>query len=311
MTTMTEELTSGTDDQSTVNHATPAGMTLQDNLAVPVQPRRGSGWRREPGVSYLVCLDVDGTLVNHDGQMSDRVHDAVTRVVEAGHHVVIATGRSKGATLPVINRVGVERGWAVCSNGGITLELGPDLPDHYRVADRVVFSPRPALEALRRILPAAKFALEAPDGTFYATERFQDSSFGGQTVAVSFQELLDMDAVRLVMYSPENTTEDFSEAIREAGLSGVTYSVGWSAWLDVAAQGVSKATALEAVRQRLGVDRAHTVAVGDGRNDIEMLTWADRGVAMGQAPDEVAEVAREVVGTVEEDGVAEALAPLF
>jgi len=116
--------------------------------------------------------------------------------------------------------------------------------------------------------------------------------------------MLDATAVRVVVFSSENTSDEFNEAIRHIGLSGVTYSVGWTAWLDIAAEGVTKASALEALRQKLGTDVSNTVAVGDGRNDIEMLTWAGRGVAMGQAPDEVIAVADEVTASVLDDGAA-------
>ena len=88
------------------------------------------------------------------------------------------------------------------------------------------------------------------------------------------------------------------------GLSGVTYSVGWTAWLDIAAEGVTKASGLESLRRERGFGIRETVAVGDGRNDIEMLAWAGRGVAMGQAPDEVKAVADEITAHVDEDGLA-------
>ena len=58
------------------------------------------------------------------------------------------------------------------------------------------------------------------------------------------------------------------------------------------------------MRELLGVDPAHTVAIGDQRNDLEMLRWAALGVAMGQAPPEVVEAADEQTLTVEEDGLA-------
>ena len=57
----------------------------------------------------------------------------------------------------------------------------------------------------------------------------------------------------------------------------------------------------------LGVDAADVLAIGDGRNDIEMLTWAGRGVAMGQGPQVVREIADHVTGRVDEDGAAEEL----
>ncbi len=68
--------------------------------------------------------------------------------------------------------------------------------------------------------------------------------------------------------------------------------------------------ALELLRRRIGSDPALTVAVGDGRNDIEMLEWAARGVAMGQAPEEVRSAATEVTGSVYDDGAAKVLRSL-
>jgi hydroxymethylpyrimidine pyrophosphatase-like HAD family hydrolase len=125
-----------------------------------------------------------------------------------------------------------------------------------------------------------------------------------ESIGVDFQTMLDSTAVRVVVFSSENTSEEFNAAIRHVGLSGVTYSVGWTAWLDIAAEGVTKASALEALRLQLGTDPDNTLAIGDGRNDIEMLTWAGRGVAMGQAPDEVLAAADEVTASVLDDGAA-------
>lgn len=285
-------------------------MTIMTDFVYPGTDDRNMAentWVLEPGVQYLVALDVDGTLVDHDGFMSPQVKEAASAVVAAGHHVVIATGRSRGATLPVCEQLGLTSGFAVASNGAITLELDPDLPDYYGVLDAVTFSPEMALGALKNALPTAKFAIETADGRFFSTERFQDRSFGIQALGTDIHHLMQLEAVRLVVHSSEDTTENFSRAIEAAGLHGVAYSVGWSAWLDIAASGVSKATALEQVRRRLGVDSAHTVAVGDGRNDIEMLRWAARGVAMGQAPEEVIAVAGEVTADVYRDGVARVL----
>jgi len=116
--------------------------------------------------------------------------------------------------------------------------------------------------------------------------------------------------VRVVVFSTDSSAEEFGDAVTSIGLHGVTYSVGWTAWLDIAAAGVTKATALEVLRQRLGTAPDLTVAVGDGRNDIEMLQWAARGAAMGQAPDEVRSAASEVTGSVYDDGAAKVLRSL-
>lgn len=260
---------------------------------------------------YLLALDVDGTLVDHDGAMSDVVRDAARAVAEAGHRIILATGRSLGATLPIVKSLGLEHGFTVCCNGGVTVRLDPTCSGHYEVLNRVTFDPAPALTALRRELPSAKYALEDDAGNFLSTERFQDSSFGIEARGVDFQELLSATAVRVVVYSTDDNPEEFARAIDAVGLHGVTYSVGWSSWLDIAASGVTKATALENLRRRLDIDPARTLAIGDGRNDVEMLTWAARGVAMGQAPDEVAAVADEVTASVYDDGAAKILAGLL
>jgi Cof subfamily protein (haloacid dehalogenase superfamily) len=281
MTTMTEPAVSGNDDQ------------------------------RNPHTKYLIALDVDGTLVDHDGRMSPAVRQAAHDVVAAGHEVIIATGRSLGALLPVIEMIGLESGYGVCSNGGVTVRLDPALDLGYEVINRETFNPRGALLALRDRIPGARFALEDAEGNFLSTERFQDPSFGIEARGVDFHHLLDTEAVRVVVNSAETSTTEFSAAIARAGLQGVTYSVGWTAWLDIAAAGVTKATALEKLRAGLGHDPAGTVAVGDGSNDIEMLAWAARGVAMGQALPEVRSAANEVTGSVYEDGAATVLRSLL
>ncbi|MEV7634756.1 HAD family hydrolase [Pseudarthrobacter enclensis] len=263
------------------------------------------------GRRLMVALDVDGTLVDHDGHMSPAVRESAQAVVEAGHEVMIATGRSLNATLPIVEKIGVERGYAVCCNGGVTLRLHPELDGGYEVIHKATFDPAPALRALRERLPSAKYALEDADGNFLSTERFQDASFGVEAIGVDFQTMLDAMAVRVVVFSTENTPEEFNEAIEHIGLAGVTYSVGWTAWLDIAAAGVTKASALEDLRLQLGIDPTRTVAVGDGRNDIEMLGWAGRGVAMGQAPEEVIAVADEVTKSVYDDGAAHVLRSLL
>lgn len=279
----------------------------QETVRPPAQVR----WNKEAGVKYLVALDVDGTLVDHDGHMSEEVKETVRRVAREGHHVVVSTGRSKGATLPVVELTDIESGYAVSSNGGVTMEIDRRHAGGYKIVDAVTFRPAKALAALHDKLPGAKFALEAADGSFYSTEHFQDRSFGMEAQTVSLEELLDMEAVRVVVFSTETDIDSFARIIDEVGLHGVTYSVGWTPWLDIAAHGVSKASALEQIRKRLGVDPAHTIAMGDGRNDIEMLEWAARGIAMGQAPEEVIGVASEVTSSVYDDGAAHVLRTLL
>ncbi|WP_331715508.1 HAD-IIB family hydrolase [Tessaracoccus coleopterorum] len=81
-------------------------------------------------------------------------------------------------------------------------------------------------------------------------------------------------------------------------------STSGAPFLEVAAGGVNKATGLEKLCGRLGIDRSEVIAFGDNNNDVEMLGWVGHGVAMGNALPEVAGLADEVTLSNDEDGVA-------
>lgn len=260
------------------------------------------------GHRVLIGLDVDGTLVDHEGVMDPVVHDVLQVVREAGHHPVVATGRSLGATLPIVELAGVTDGWSVSSNGAVTTRItGPGEGD-FEVTDTVTFDPEQALRALHEAVPTARFAVERHDGSFHATQSFQDLSFGLQTEHAPFEDLLnERDVVRVVVTAPDMSTEEFGAIVAEAGVHGCQYAIGWSSWLDMSAPGVTKAFALEALREKLGVHPAHTLAIGDGSNDVEMLRWAGVGIAMGQAPEHVKDAANATTFDVKEHGAAHVL----
>ncbi len=259
---------------------------------------------------HLVCLDIDGTTVNHEGALSEPVREAVRRVADAGHHVTIATGRAIIGTLPVLDRLGLTTGFAVCANGAVTLRLDPSLDDGYEIIEAVTFDPGPALTLLREEFPSALIAVEELGVGFKVSAPFPDGELDGTPRVVSFEELMATPVTRLTIRDPESTSEEFMERTERIGLHGVEYAVGWSAWLDINPEGVSKAAALEGIRRRLEVEPMHTLAVGDQRNDLEMLRWAARGVAMGNAPDEVKAAADEVTGHVDDDGLLAVLLTL-
>jgi hydroxymethylpyrimidine pyrophosphatase-like HAD family hydrolase len=262
------------------------------------------------GVPRAVALDVDGTILDHDGRLSERVRDAVTSVVASGVHVVLSTGRSLVATLPVLDQLGLTSGYAVTSNGAVSVRLDPELEDGYEVVDLVTFDPAPALLMLREHLPSAVYAVEDLGSGFRITAPFPDGELIGRVEVVPFDTLLEQPATRVVVRSPEHTPADFLALVERLGLHGGSYTVGWTAWLDIAPEGVSKAHGLAVVADRLGLVAADVLAVGDGRNDLEMFGWAGRSVAMGQAPDEVRAAADEVCRGVLDDGLADVLSEL-
>ena len=258
----------------------------------------------------LIALDIDGTVLLEEGVITDPVLAAVARVRDAGHEVMLATGRSVALTLPIVKRLAIAPEFVVCSNGAITLRRDVDAPDGYRREFVETFNPREVLIRIRKSLEAAHYAVEDDDGAYRYTGSFPEGTLGTRSQHVSFDELLTEPVTRVVVISPEHAIEDFLAVVGQMGLHRVSYNVGWTAWLDIAPDGVNKSTALERVRELLGIPRARVIAIGDGRNDIDMLEWAaqgGRGIAMGQAPDEVMAVANEVTGSELQDGVASVL----
>jgi Cof subfamily protein (haloacid dehalogenase superfamily) len=275
----------------------------------PTQP----GQPGQPGqpVPYLVAIDVDGTVLRMDGTIAPRVLDAVTAVRAAGHHVVLATGRSVISAGPIAQRLGLTTGPAVCSNGAVTVRMDPAAENGYEVVDTITFDPEPALRILQAELPDAAYAVEDVGRGFFVSKPFPPDEIEGVHVVVDFEHLCTLPATRVVIRSPDHTQADFHAMVERIGLHEVSYSVGWVAWLDLNPKGVSKATGLEEVRQRLGVPAERTVAIGDGRNDLEMLAWAGRGVAMGNADDVVRAAADEVAPALADDGAAVVLESLL
>lgn len=250
----------------------------------------------------LVALDLDGTVVAPDESISPRVRGAVAAVVAGGVPVVLSTGRSVLGTRPVAAALGLRDGWLVCSNGTVIATLDPPV-----VTDTVTFDARPAVQMLRRELPGALIAVEELGVGYRVSAPFPPGELTGEQVVLDVDALVDEPVTRVVLRSPEHESEHFLEIVARLGLQDVSYAVGYDAWLDLAPMGVNKASALATVCARMGVDASQVLAVGDGRNDLEMLRWAGVGVAMGHSPAEVQDAADLVTDGFDDDGCATAL----
>ncbi|MEV4777130.1 HAD family hydrolase [Microbacterium sp. LWH12-1.2] len=259
------------------------------------------------GTPWLVGLDVDGTILLQDETMSPGVPEAVARLRDLGHVVTIATGRSWMGTQRYVEELGLTPEYVVCSNGAVTMRRTGDAWERWHVE---TFDPSTVLSLLRERLPDARYMVELGSGQRLYTAQLDDWTLDGGR-QVLFEELGAAPVSRIVVVSPGHDEDDFHRLVADAGLNEVSYAIGWTAWLDIAPQGVDKGTAMERVRARLGIDGQQVLVAGDGRNDIGMFGWAlgvgGRAVAMGQAPDVVKDAAGEITGDVADGGLATAL----
>ena len=254
----------------------------------------------------LIALDIDGTLVGFDERFHPGTREAVRDAVAAGARVVLATGRGWHATRPVFDALGLPPGPAVASNGAVLISYPPVV-----VEDVVTFDPAAVIEQVAREHPRALLAVEIVGRGYKVSRPFPAGELGGHVEVVGLDELASEPVTRLVVRDPEASDAEFVELAERMGLEGVSYSIGYTAWLDIAPDGVDKARGLAIVARGLGLSPADVLAVGDGRNDIEMLQWAGRGVAMGGAPDEVLAVADSVTSPFEQGGLVRELRRWF
>jgi hydroxymethylpyrimidine pyrophosphatase-like HAD family hydrolase len=212
----------------------------------------------------------------------------------------------------VVRDLGIEFGVVVSSNGAVTVELDNAHPKGFKMTDIVTFDPAEILTQLIEHLPEAHFAVEDIDGSYRFHRPFPTYALGDQNFETPLEQLMHHPVSRVVVLSPKHEVEDFLGLISKIGLSSVSYAIGYTAWLDISPQGVTKASALENQREKLGIQKHQVLVMGDGRNDIEMFQWAKAGgglaFAMGQAPEEVQLAATDVTSSVTDDGVARVLA---
>ncbi len=281
------------------------------------------------GSELLIGLDIDGTLLRHDTSLSERVARAYRAHVDAGTHIMLVTGRGIAGTQVALRQLEVHSGYAVCSNGAILIHVGElplndagipvdpffgeVQPAHEDVCEGLppvqiirthTFDPSETISALVSEIPEAMLAVESVTEPRRLTAEFPPGELSGKSQIVDVKELAVSSTTRLTVRVPSMSSQELLARVGSLGLRGIEYAVGWSAWLDVAPEGISKAAGLEFMRMAFGVDPVHTVAVGDSGNDCEMLAWAELGIAMGNSLDYVQKFASAVTHDVDSDGAA-------
>ena len=261
----------------------------------------------------LLVLDVDGTLLTSQAQISPRTHAALDRAREAGVAITLATGRrlatvrpqlaDLGITLPVILQSGAQ---IVDLAGGEVLYRNPLPRDEVATAVRLTVAEglQPILyenSALVQHLLTGPAAYDSPAMRRYAMAR------PDLVRRLSYDDLAQVeDPLELA------TIDDLSKVTPLAGRSTLAHCrtlISYSAALDSYFLEVfhitcSKGEALRHLTGHLGLAMSDVVAVGDNYNDREMLEVAGLGVAMANAEPEILAVADRVTGSNDEDGIA-------
>ncbi len=258
----------------------------------------------------LVASDIDGTILGHDGKISDRTIRAFHACRGAGVELVFVTGRPPRWLHPLEEQLG-HTGTVICSNGAVVWDLEADKMISARtMALNDVFEVRRIIKKLR---PTALFAAETLTG-FHLEPGFIEngsSELLSEFTPAPLADTLTADdaVVKFLAIVREGTADDFLAEVTPAigDLAAVTHSAPTIAMLELSVPGVNTAVTLAEYAASLGIDAADVVAFGDMPNDIEMLRWAGHGYAMASGHPEAIAAAGQQAPHFDDDGVAQVL----
>lgn len=255
-----------------------------------------------------IVTDMDGTLLNSQHQLSPRNEQALRRAMEQGITVILATGKSRYSGASIIQ----------------TLNL--DTPGVY-LQGLAIYNADGSIRHERTLDPAVvRQVIEQTEGGGYTLAFYsRDTIYMGrcrkhwQQKLVSYHEpegvpIEDLDTFvdqtpvnKAVIFCDEEVINDVRAQLAAAVGDQATLVQAVAEMLEVMPPGTSKGDGVQRLLDELGIDPAHVLALGDGENDIELLRMAGMSAAMGNAADAAKAAADVVVGTNDEDGVAQAV----
>jgi hydroxymethylpyrimidine pyrophosphatase-like HAD family hydrolase len=257
----------------------------------------------------LIASDIDGTLIAYGGQPSPRTLAALRAAEAAGVVVVLVTGRPPRTACTIAGALGL-RGPTICANGALVVAM----PEMEVIRDVRIEGDLASLliSELAVSIPGLVFAWER--GLEWGREEAWPQTTGG--VGMRLPGGLTGPAgpeaagglSKLICYVDGADPDLVVAQVREvlAGRAEV-FTATSPPLAEITARGHDKREALEWLCGRMGVGRHEVVAIGDGPNDLPMLRWAGRGIAMGNAHASVLEAISERTRSHSEDGFAAAV----
>jgi Cof subfamily protein (haloacid dehalogenase superfamily) len=275
--------------------------------------------REYPRGIKLVATDLDGTLLHKDGSVSERTRVALRAAADAGLPVVFVTGRPPRWLDVLVDDTGYV-GVAVGANGAVLYDMTTEQVITAHTLDEALMAELGT--AIRAEFPRVQFAVEYGAGFAaepgYVHDWQINPPYDRRGVAIAqprvgdLADIITEPAVKLLAKDREVDADLFLAAATAlvGGRATITHSSSFGL-LEISAPGVTKATGLAEVADRLGVAPHEVAAIGDMPNDLPMLQWAGRSYAVANAHPDVQEVADEIVDSNDEDAVAQLIEGLL
>lgn len=261
---------------------------------------------KKPAQTFrAIACDLDGTLLRSDATVSSVACEVLTRLVDQGVHVTLASGRPPASIARIARELGVE-GAMVGLNGAVTFTTDG------RILARDPMSPDLVSEVLDVLeeFDEVGWSLYS-EFDWWVSEMTPGHAAEAKLVGVmpeiaAAADLRGRDADKFILYGPYETQLKAVERMQSLGLE--LFGHGWT---ELGAPGVTKLTGLRHVADHHGVTVDDFIAFGDHDNDPAMLAGVGLGVAMGHASEKARAAAKRVIGSNDDDAVPMFLAAHF
>lgn len=261
----------------------------------------------------VIFLDIDGTLVGFDGKIPASTIEALKKARKAGHHLVICSGRSRFQVDPALLSRGFD---GVVGAAGAFVDLeGREVYHAYVTEEKrrelaefmdvhqVTYSMQ-ASDGMRMNQRSADLLLQRYRGYHLSEERIQRLIGRIQIVPDTWNSPYIEKAI---YYDSPFTVQEMQDRLAPYfDVIGSSFEKPDPYCGEIGIAGITKATGMQHYLEAADIEKERSIAFGDGPNDIEMLQYAQIGVAMGNAQDTVKKVADYVTSRIDEDGIARA-----
>ena len=267
-------------------------------------------------MKHLIICDLDGSLLNHEGDVTAYSKKVLRHLESLGHKVIIATGRPHSGAIQIYHDLGIYN-VLITDNGGSIQH-----PKDETFETKKTFIPKAITHQLfENTYHYLDSAFYSDDKTVYAYKydprlRMFFSSLDKRTVIDKPFTEFDVEATGIIYLVQTPFIDTFETYFKEAFSDTLSFRM-WGkdhkhAIYEIYLKHISKASAIEYVRSYYNIDHKHTIAFGDGVNDIEMIEYAHLGVAMKNAMPEVLAVCNDTTkDTNDEHGIANYLVNYF
>lgn len=259
----------------------------------------------------LMAVDMDGTLLNLESEITPFTLQTVKQAVEKGLIFTLCTGRPLQGVKRYVDQLGLDCP-VITYNGAVIA---------HSTTGEILFSQTMDADEARRVYDLARekqtMFIIWSQNRLYASEISEKTHFYEEitstkaTLIEDFGAVLDAGITKMLWYDDSDTLEKWIQELDDEGFAHTTFTKSRAYFLEFFSNKTSKAVAMEKLGEYYGISREEMIAVGDQTNDLPMIQYAGMGIAMGNAVDAVKAAADYITATNSEDGVAQAIIELL